>query len=124
MKKILLFSALTMFAAGSVYAVSVEFPSYSAVHIGELKTMKSDDYTQTSIAFSGPGLKAFMALLPYAVDTETGETMPSKRMLSITNMGEGVAVDKATAIYIECDNSRAADAPACNITIIVGAMPG
>jgi hypothetical protein len=125
MKKTMLLLAGTFLFAAVAHAVSIDFETFAAIEIGDLKTEASDDGVTVShsIEFSGPGLHSFMALLP-AVRDEHGP-VPTKRMLSITNVGQsGVADDKATSIYIECNSAKKSDAPKCNITIIKGVIPG
>jgi hypothetical protein len=123
----IIFSALacTLLLGSLAYAVSIDFKTYVAVSISELKTTQSDDglTTETSIEFSGPGLAPFMALLPKA--SEFGKVMNDVRMLKITNFEQtGVAPDKATSIYLECRVAKKHDAPKCSIVIEKGVQPG
>lgn len=115
---------LATLVCGVAYAVSIEFTTYSATTIGDLKTTVSDDgvTTSTRIEFSGSGLVPLMKFLPEVVD----ENGPVKhmRMFNITNAGQpGVTDEATTSIYIECESDNAVGAK-CNITIIKGAIPG
>lgn len=122
-------TALVLLAVfiSAAYAVSIDFATFEAVTISDLKTESFDDGStvEHSIEFSGPGLAGLMALLPEVKDFEGEQevVVENMRMLSITNAGQpGVSPDKTTAIFFECDKENGEIK--CSIRIIKGTIPG
>ncbi|KYG65646.1 hypothetical protein AZI86_00790 [Bdellovibrio bacteriovorus] len=127
MKKILLAITTLFVLSVTAYAVSIEVTEYAAVAISDLRTVTSDDgFTKEhSISFMGPGLAPLMYLLPAMkdIDGQENRILEYKRGFAVS---QPAAEDgKSKALFFECQQADGGDkSVSCNITLIVGIIPG
>lgn len=117
--------SLTVFAfilfSFSAWAVSLDFPQWSAVTIGDVEVVKNDEATETSIKFSGDALGALYNFLPEVGDLEKedGAAASNIRGFDIFSSDEKSPSQK---LNFQCEkNGSSVD---CRITITKGVIAG
>lgn len=120
MKSIFIATALT-FASLTTWAVSIEFPSYSAVEIGDIETTSTAEYTETTVGFSGAGLLPLYDLLPEVFDIETNKNSETLRGFDIFNVSKDGISKK---INFQCIKESTPASAKCRVTITKGVIAG
>lgn len=127
MKKIVFVLTTALVLSVTAYAVSIEVTEYSAVAISDLRTVTSEDgFTKEhSISFMGPGLAPLMYMLPAMKDIQGQEDriLEYKRGFAVSQPASNNGQSKA--LFFECQQADGGDkSVSCNITLIVGIIPG
>ncbi len=118
MKNTLIITLLA-FVSLTAWAVSLDFPKFSAVTIGDIEVTKFDENTETRIRFSGKGLETLFKFLPEVGDAETGVASETIRGFDIFSSSEDSPSQK---INFQCE--KGVESVDCRITLTKGVIAG
>ncbi len=116
MKYILTVFALILFSL-SAWTVSLDFPQFSAVTIGDVEMVKSDETTEISIKFSGEALEPLYKLLP-----EVGEFEAASNIIRGFDIFSSDKNSPSQKLNLQCEKSGGT--VDCRITITKGVIAG
>ena len=108
-----------LFVSLSAWAVSLDFPQFSAVTIGDVEVIKRDENTETSIKFTGEALEDLYNFLPAVGDSETGKDSEVIRGFDIFSSDENSPNQK---LNFQCE--KANGSVKCRITVTKGVIAG